>query len=351
LLVYLTDSEAIGQRAQIEMTRKPSLWTILAGYGLAVLCLIWVLHDIHPGKALHDMANVDWRWVAAGIACDVLSYVVQAIRWKILLRPFATVRLSHSLRAVFAGLFANQVLPLRPGEFLRTYLLSKSENIKFAQVLASIGIERLIDLVIILLGLGFASLFVPLPEHFKKVSSVVGFITLALVGSLIAVIVYLEVTMGHRRPKANCPENPSRVASILLGLHAVGTSPSFYLAVIVSAGLPSLQILGLWAMMCAYSMTLPFLAAAVVLLIINLGVSLPNAPANVGSYQFFCVLGLSVFDLEKTTAAGFSIFAFLALTIPLFILGFWALMRTGLSFHEMREQLKGGLPLENRPVG
>jgi uncharacterized protein (TIRG00374 family) len=349
--IYLKDSETIGQRARFKMTHRPSPWAILVGYGLAVLCLIWVLHDIRPAQALHDMANVDWRWVAAGVACDVLSYVVQAIRWKILLRPFATVRLSHSLRAVFAGLFANQVLPLRPGEFLRTYLLTKSENITFAQVLASIGIERLIDLVIILFGLGFASLFVPLPEHFKKVSNVVGFITLGLVGFLVAVIVYLEITMDRRHPKTDCPQNSSKVASILLGLHAVGTSPSFYLAVIVSAGLPSLQILGLWAMMRAYGMTLPFLAAAVVLLIINLGVSLPNAPANVGSYQFFCVLGLSAFDVEKTTAAGFSIFAFLALTIPLFILGFWAVMRTGLTFHEMREQLKGGLPLENRSAG
>ena len=62
-----------------------------------------------------------------------------------------------------------------------------------------------------------------------------------------------------------------------------------------------------------------------VLLVINLGVSLPNAPANVGAYQFFCVLGLSVFQVEKTTATGFSIFAFLALTFPFVFLGFAAL--------------------------
>src|SRR6202044_2849136 len=86
---------------------------------------------------------------------------------------------------------------------------------------------------------------------------------------------------------------------------------------------------------------LPFLAAVVVLLVINLGVSLPNAPANVGSYQFFCVLGLSVFDVDKTTAAGFSIFAFLALTIPFVFLGFAALVRSGLSLHSMREKVAG----------
>jgi glycosyltransferase 2 family protein len=79
----------------------------------------------------------------------------------------------------------------------------------------------------------------------------------------------------------------------------------------------------------------------VVLLIINLGVSLPNAPANIGSYQFFCVLGLSIFDIEKTRATGFSIFAFLALTIPLAFLGFLALLRSGMSFGTMRQKVKG----------
>ena len=60
--------------------------------------------------------------------------------------------------------------------------------------------------------------------------------------------------------------------------------------------------------MRSYGRGLPFLAAVVVLpLVINLGVSLPNAPANVGSYQFFCVLGLNIFEVEKNTRSGFFI--------------------------------------------
>jgi hypothetical protein len=78
----------------------------------------------------------------------------------------------------------------------------------------------------------------------------------------------------------------------------------------------------------------------VVLLVINLGVSLPNAPANVGSYQFFCVLGLNeVFQVEKTRATGFSFFAFIALMLPFVFLGFAALVRSGLSLRTMREKV------------
>ena len=124
-------------------------------------------------------------------------------------------------------------------------------------------------------------------------------------------------------------------------LHAIGTAPSFYPALFLSLLMTFCQILGLWAMMKSYGLHLPFLAAVVVLLVINLGVSLPNAPANVGAYQFFCVLGLSVFQVEKTTATGFSIFAFLALTFPFVFLGFAALVRSGLSMRSMREKVIG----------
>jgi hypothetical protein len=51
------------------------------------------------------------------------------------------------------------------------------------------------------------------------------------------------------------------------------------------------------------------------------------------------VLGLSVFQVEKTTATGFSIFAFIALTLPLLFLGMAALVRSGLSLRTMRERV------------
>jgi glycosyltransferase 2 family protein len=100
-------------------------------------------------------------------------------------------------------------------------------------------------------------------------------------------------------------------------------------------------VVGLWAIIRSYGLPLSLLSAVVVLLIINLGVSLPNAPANVGSYQFFCVLGLSVFDIETTGAAGFSFFAWVALTLPLALFGFAALLRSGMSLRSMREKVKG----------
>ena len=323
------------------------------GYAISVACLIWVLYDFHVRTALEQLADVSWRWVALGIALDIASYIVQALRWKLLLAPFARVKMSDAIRAVFAGLFANLVFPLRPGELLRAYLVSKAEDIGVGTVVGSVLVERLIDLVVTTAGLGVMLMFVPAPLRFRHAANALGIATLALLGLFVAMIFYIEFRFsGDPRRMSGGRRMPGKLMSALIGLHAMGTSPSFYPAVATSLLMPFCQVLALWAMMksYAYGMGLPFLAAVVVLLVINLGVSLPNAPADVGAYQFFCVLGLSIFEVEKTTATGFSFFAFVMLTLPFAFLGLYAVVHSGLSLRSMREQMSR-LPNEAKGTG
>ncbi len=317
---------------------------VLVGYGLALISLVYVFRDFHLRRTIREYSNLSWKWVFLGMLFDVLSYVVQSIRWKFLLTPFRRTPLEKAARAVFAGLFTNILFPLRPGELLRSYLISAWEDIKFGRVLGSVGVERLVDLVVATAALAVASLFVELPRRFKSVADTLGVAALVLLAIVVGIILYLEYKMAgnpelFKDPAKSKHHFPSRWMRALYALHAMGTAPSFYPAVIFSLLMPFCQVLALWCLMQAYGLPLSFLAAVVVLLVINLGVSLPNAPANVGSYQFFCVLGLSVFQVDKSSAAGFSIFAFLALTVPILFVGFGAFLRSGLSLGTIREQI------------
>lgn len=294
---------------------------------------------------MRQFAAADWRWVLLGMGFDVLSYVAQSIRWKFLLTPFGKVRTTTAIRAVFAGLFANLIFPLRPGELLRSYLISNSENISIGRVLGSVGVERLIDLVIATAALGIASLFVELDPRLRRAADILGVVSLVLVAIIVMLILYLEIKLG-KNPELSTGRHhlPGRLMGALVGLHAMGTAPSFYLAVLGSIGLPACQVFGLWAMMRSYGLEanghpLSFMAALVVLLVINLGVSLPNAPANLGAYQFFCALGVKIFGVENDTATAFSFFAFLGLNLPFVFLGFAALVRSGISLRTMREKV------------
>lgn len=88
--------------------------------------------------------------------------------------------------------------------------------------------------------------------------------------------------------------------------------------------------------MKAYHLPVSLAGAMAVFLIVHLGTAIPNNPANVGSFQFFTVLGLGLVGVEKGPAAGFSAVVFLILTLPLWMIGAVALSRTGLTFAGIR---------------
>ncbi|MBI1925922.1 flippase-like domain-containing protein [Candidatus Poribacteria bacterium] len=113
----------------------------------------------------------------------------------------------------------------------------------------------------------------------------------------------------------------------------------FYIAFIVSLFLLVLQAVAFWLVMWAYGLRLSFWIGAVVFLIVYLGTALPNAPSNVGTYQFFCVVGLTLFGVEKTLATGFSVVVFILLTFPLWPIGFFALSRSGMTLRTLQNEI------------
>jgi hypothetical protein len=88
--------------------------------------------------------------------------------------------------------------------------------------------------------------------------------------------------------------------------------------------------------MVAFGLSENIWAGIVVFLLVHLGTAIPNAPANVGSFQFFTVLGLTMFGEQKTVAAAFSVVVFLVLTIPLWAIGFFALTQAGETIGSIR---------------
>src|SRR5947209_5240263 len=137
-------SWSLGGTSSSEPTRKfRSRILFLVTNLIALICLGWTLHGAGLGRLRHEIAHLDWRWVFAGMICDILVYVVQGWRWIMVLRPVDSVSAWNSIRAIYVGLFANEVVPLRAGEIIRCYLLSGWTDIPVSVTLASAFIARL----------------------------------------------------------------------------------------------------------------------------------------------------------------------------------------------------------------
>jgi len=336
----MTDSSALNLGKSILRN-----WRYAVGWLLAAAGLVWVLHDVHLSRLARQLAGIDWRLVALAMVCDVLSYLVQAVRWQLLLEPVGKINLLQAMQAIYAGLFTNEVLPMRPGEFVRSYIASRWMGAGFVTILPSIILERLFDGVWIATGIGLAAIFAPLPEDLIEAGETFG----AVVALFVVLFIYLVLRRprrGGRPADRGMPRwKPLRAIAGLFrrlseGLREASRTKEFYLAFALSLPFLALQAITLWLIMLGYGLRLSFWVGVAVYVIVSLGTALPNTPANVGSYQFFAVLGLTLFGVDKTSATGFSLVAFTLLSLPLLIIGFLALSRSGMSLAAIREELR-----------
>jgi len=336
----MTDSSALNSGKSIFRN-----WRYAVGWLLAAAGLVWVLHDVHLSRLARQLAGIDWRLVALAMVCDVLSYLVQAVRWQLLLEPVGKINLLQAMQAIYAGLFTNEVLPMRPGEFVRSYIASRWMGAGFVTILPSIILERLFDGVWMAMGIGLAAIFAPLPEDLIEAGETFG----AVVALFVVLFIYLVLRRprrGGRPADRGMPRwKPLRAIAGLFrrlseGLREASRTKEFYLAFALSLPFLALQAITLWLIMLGYGLRLSFWVGLAVYVIVSLGTALPNTPANVGSYQFFAVLGLTLFGVDKTSATGFSLVAFTLLSLPLLIIGFLALSRSGMSLAAIREELR-----------
>jgi glycosyltransferase 2 family protein len=330
----------------IPQSTKPTLRVIrlASPYLIAAACLVWVFHDVRAGDLLINIYAIQWGWVALAIVFDVLSYLFQGARWQLLLRPTGAISLLRTTQAIYAGLFINEVLPMRVGEIVRAYLVSRWVHSDLVSVIPSMALERLLDGVWLAVGIGLTAFFVALPRDLREAGVLLGVIVLVATGVLVYVIMHERVTVG---PSARGERLSwkwlslvtSSIRRLVSGVQSIGRSRYFYMALGLSLLLLVLQGSAFWLIMWSYGLRSPYWVGLVVFLIVHLGTALPNAPANLGTYQFFCVVGLTLFGFEKTLATGFSLVVFVLLTIPLWGLGFVALKCSGSTLYTIRDEI------------
>ena len=88
----------------------------------------------------------------------------RTLRWRMLLRPLGDVPvLSARWSATVIGFGAGAVLPFRLGELVRPALVARKTGMKMSAALSSVVLERLFDMLIVLLCFLVVSFTQPVP--------------------------------------------------------------------------------------------------------------------------------------------------------------------------------------------
>ncbi len=312
-------------------------WCIPAlAYAVSIASLVWVLHGVDVSAMWDDITSMHWGWVCVAIVTDIAVYVYQGWRWNLLLKPVAPASVWRSMQAIYVGLFANEVLPFRPGELIRPYLQARWSKLPFSVVLSSVMIERIFDGLWLGAVLLVITRFVKLPKQVVDLSAVVGVATL-FAALCLGVVMFRK---HHAHAVVRNTRWAEKLRVLVDDLHIIGRSSSFYAAALASLPYLLIQVIPVYALVQAYGLDLSVGSTLVVLIIWRLGTAIPQLPGNIGTSQAFLVLGLGLFGVDKTAASGLSFVTWGVITAPLVVVGSLALALTGGNLRDLRDHAR-----------
>lgn len=292
------------------------------------------------------LGRVNSGWLLASIGVSLLIMIFRAWRWQLELRPLAHVPLGRLWVITAVAYMAINLLPVRLGEVVRPWLLSRRSTVSFPNVVGNIVVEKTMDSVLILFYILVGLLTVEnLPPLVRR-----GAIVPAVIATLLVSLVLLFWWRGeafvdrwvlHLLPERFRDGVKKVLASMADGMRVI-PNPGLLLAVfLVSLVLWFLPILSSYIMILAFDFHVPFSAALMVFIFVGIGTALPNLPGMIGPYQYACQLALSLFGVSEVDGLAYGLVLNAVQFLTLIAQGLLALPITGVSFAEIREAREG----------
>ncbi len=280
-----------------------------------------------------------------------LTYVLRALRWQYLLAPIGPTHFANAFRTTVIGFAASFLLPARAGEVIRPYLLARKENLSATAAFATIILERLLDLITVLLLFG---VFVALIPGSGVSGDPTAFARVKLGGQLAALAALtglglLFVLAGHPermgrwalRVERVLPARLARavasfVESFAQGLAVMRQPLRLLVALAWSFPIWLSIAAGIWLTSLAFHITFPFAGTFLVTMLLVVGVAMPTPGAIGGFHAAYQIAVQTFFGAPDDRAVGAAIVLHAISFVPVTILGIVFMAREGLTLGRAR---------------
>jgi glycosyltransferase 2 family protein len=291
--------------------------------GMLALCtwLVWpgAAERVELRAVLGGLAWADFApYLAVYLGLQIVVHLCRSLRWNHLLAPLGVrVPVGPLLAISSVGFLAILAFPARLGELVRPGLLRKGGYTTGAAALGTVAVERIIDGLIISL-LVFVAFFAHrgpgAPGWMMPTAyAALGVFTVALVFLVFAmrrpestVAFGMSLTLLPRFAPRLAAAIAHRLLDMIRGFAALRDARNLVRFLAWSLGYWACNGLGVWVLARAFHLELSLVGAYATMGLLGVGISLPNSPGLVGQFQWFTLLGLSLylgFDVgDKHTA-------------------------------------------------
>jgi glycosyltransferase 2 family protein len=329
---------------------RSSIRTVIVVAVAAALVVVF-LRNVDLRGVMNAILQARMRWLLVSLVAAVLNIVIRALRWQYLLEPLGHASFANAFRATAVGFAASSILPARAGEVIRPYFLARHENMTATGAFATIILERVLDVLTVLVLLA-SSVFVfnrsvgaANPTAFAAMK----WAGATALGASVVALVVMFVLAGDpgrigrwmSRLEASVP---SKLAGVIggvaekfsRGLGAVRRPGRLFVALLWSFPLWLTIAAGMWAVLEAFRIEVPFTGSFLLVAVLVIGVAVPTPGAIGGFHEAYRLGATMFFGAPDDAAVGAAIVAHLFSIGPVLLLGLFFAAQVGLNLSGMR---------------
>lgn len=345
------------------LRNNKTILSLIAGLLLSGIALYLTFRNIPLHEFVSYLKTVNYWWVIPAVTMALASFFIRVVRWQLLLLPIKKTGFWSAFHPLMIGFMLNCLLPARVGELARPAIFYKKEGVSFSKVLATVGAERVFDIVMLLVFFIVVLATVDINPtldltfgnyHLNKATlEMIGVTTVQLAFALIACIILVSAGKSRRiitrailglpdlvffatrafKEKVRqrvCTKLASMIEGFAAGLGMLKNPNKVGLCLALTFLVWALAGVSYYVMAFGCpGIEISFLEMYAVMIILCFFISLPSVPGFWGLWEAGGVFGLLIFGVPAKEAAGFTLTNHVIQMVPVIIVGLVSTIITG----------------------
>ena len=312
------------------------LWRLAAGTLLSIGLLWLAARGVSWAEVAAGLGSARWSLIAVAAGCVLVATALRAWCWRrLLIATTIPVTCVGTWKILLIGQFLNICVPARAGDVARVYLMGEAAGMPKTGAATSLVLEKFFDTTTLLLRRGVVSLLVDLPAPLRGVGR--GLAAAVVLLPLAVVALAWRGTGLVRLLDRQAHGDGGWVARLARHgetiVESLGIIRRWHGLVLMQAG-----YLGVWLALAGVNYAVlralhldidaPVLAAFFVLIVLQVGTSVPSTPGKIGVFQYLAVLALAPFGVAREPALTYGVLLHVVGCGPVIMLGgFWSWTR------------------------
>jgi glycosyltransferase 2 family protein len=291
------------------MRNRGGIGRAAVGIAISAVALFLVVRSVDIGATWAAMRGAQPGWLVLLAVFVVTDLLIRGLRWRVLLSPVGRVSYRASLGALLVGYLANNVLPARLGEIVRSHEMGERSGLSKSTILGTIVVERVIDTIVVVV-IASVAIFV------LSVRGVVA--SAVLVGLAITAILVVLIVLGlaaHRLPGADrlssfinrWPRVHGLLIRLRTGLAITRNVRVMAISLALTLGSWSCSVLAFAAAAQSVGIEPTMGQAALLAAGVNLATAVPAAPGYVGTFELAAVTIAASVGIDREPALAFAV--------------------------------------------